>query len=317
MTDKLPEPVIPTKGPTVVDLLELMQPEIGRALPALMDSDRFTRIVLTVVKSNEKLMGCDPMTLLAAVMLSAQLGLEPGPLGHSYFVPYGRDVTFILGYKGMIHLALQSERVSSVEARCVFEGDDFDYAYGLNDDLTHKPCGETDPGKVSHSYAIAKFRDGGHQFIVTTRDQIEAARLRSPSGKRGKGPWVTDYAAMAAKTSVRRLAPFLPQAVHMHQALAADETVQHQFMPFGAQVVAAEQSQLDRLPDVEPDPLDESWDDGDIESWLIREANQEAVAAVLTEWGIDELDDIPDVAMADGGERSALWVFAKRVQEQT
>ena len=39
------------------------------------------------------------------------------------------------------------------------------------------------------------------------------------------GPWVTDYDAMACKTVVRRMVPWLPMSVEAAQAIERDEQV--------------------------------------------------------------------------------------------
>lgn len=208
------------KNKTVLDLIQAQQPAIRRALPSGMSAERFTRIALTEVRRNPKLAACDPYSLLGALMISAQLGLEPGPLGHAYLVPFGKECTLIVGYKGMIDLARRSGNISSIVAREVCENDEFDYAYGLDDYLRHKPT-LTDRGKVIAYYAIAKYQDGGHTFLVLSPDEVEKYKKRSKA--RGDGPWVTDYEAMAKKTAVRRLAAFLPLTVEAARALEVDE----------------------------------------------------------------------------------------------
>ena len=212
--------------PTVMQLLETLKPQIARALPKKLTAERFTRIVLTTVRTTPALLRCKPESLMAAVMLSAQLGLEPGPLGHAYFVPYGQEVTFIVGYKGMIHLARNSGELLSIEAREVCEADEFEYEYGLNPKLRHIPA-EGDRGQLTHVYGVAHFKDGGHYFEVLPVSEVERYRQRSATGKGNspKGPWASDYVAMARKTAIRRMAPYLPLSPEAAQAVEADEGI--------------------------------------------------------------------------------------------
>ena len=76
-------------------------------------------------------------------MVASSLGLEFGPLGHCYLVPYknkGRDeAQFQLGYKGKIDLAWRSGKLLSIAAREVCENDEFDYSLGGDASVTHKP----------------------------------------------------------------------------------------------------------------------------------------------------------------------------------
>lgn len=206
--------------PTVSQLLEQLKPQIARALPKTVTPDRFARIVMTTLRTSPQLMQCDPQSLMAAVMLSAQLGLEPGPLGHAYFVPYKREVTFIVGYKGIIDLARRSGEITSIEAREVCDGDFFEFEYGLEPKLRHKPA-DGDRGRPTHYYGVAHFKDGGYYFDVLPISEIEKRRERSAAKK--SGPWVTDYTAMARKTVIRHMAPYLPLSAEAARAVEADE----------------------------------------------------------------------------------------------
>jgi recombination protein RecT len=137
---------------TVFDLIKRQQPAIELALPKHLSGDRFARIALTLVRSTPKLLECEPMSFVGALMVSAQLGLEPGPpLGLSWIIPrYNsktrkQEATWRIGYKGVVKLFQQSGQFKSLQARSVGEHDFFDYEYGLEDRLVHKPA-EDDPG---------------------------------------------------------------------------------------------------------------------------------------------------------------------------
>jgi recombination protein RecT len=69
--------------------LKAMLPTITEALPKSkgMDSERLVRITLTTLRTNPKLLECSIESLLACVLQSASLGLEPNLLGSCYFVP--------------------------------------------------------------------------------------------------------------------------------------------------------------------------------------------------------------------------------------
>jgi recombination protein RecT len=207
---------------TVAGLIEQLRPQIERALPNTMSADRFARIVLTTLRTSPNLAKCNPHSLMAACMLSAQLGLEPGPLGHAYFVPFGKEVTFIIGYRGMLDLARRSGDIRSIEAREVCANDKFEYAFGLEPKLTHVPA-TGDRGEPTHYYGIAKFTDDSYYFEVLSKEDVDGYRKRSRAS--GSGPWVTDYSAMARKTVIRRMAPYLPLSPEAARAVASDEGV--------------------------------------------------------------------------------------------
>jgi len=213
---------------TIAGYLKKLQPELQKALPKHITPERITRIVLTTIRNNPALQECSPGSLLGAVMQSAQLGLEPGLVGHCYFVPFWnnkekrREVQFIIGYKGMIDLARRSGHIQSIYAYTVHEADKFVYELGLHPKLIHKPA-TGQRGEMTHVYAVAHFKEGGYQFEVLTKHDVENVRNRSKS--KDNGPWITDYEEMAKKTVVRRIWKYLPISIEIQQQVSQDETV--------------------------------------------------------------------------------------------
>ena len=214
------EPAKPKR--TLAELVKLNEAGIASALPRHLDQERFTRVALTALRENPQLGQCTPESFLGALMNAAQLGLEPNtPLGHAYLVPYKRDCTFILGYKGMIDLARRSG--VSIVARTAYEGDRFHVRYGLDEAVEHEPTlDDSERGDPVAYYAIARW-DGGHLVHVATPGDIEERRARSASANAKTSPWKTDYEAMARKTVVRMMAPYLPLSVEMATAVASDD----------------------------------------------------------------------------------------------
>lgn len=218
----------PTKTDTILALIERQRPAIERALPQAAtrnDPDRFLRLVKTELRRNPALYECEPNSLLGAMMLSAQLGLEPGPLGHAYLVPFKKVVTFIVGYKGYIHLANKSGLLKEIVARPVYEGDGFSYKFtDAGDRFLHEPCSPADRGAAVKFYGRARTRTGGSIVHVMYPEEIEARAKRSPAYKSGTGPWVTDRIAMSQKTVIRAMAPWLPQSAEWGRAVYLDDT---------------------------------------------------------------------------------------------
>ena len=206
--------------------LELMKPRLATALPPHLDADRLLRVVITVLQSTPALLDCDRASLCRAVMTCAHLGLEPdGVLGQAWLVPSRGKVQLVPGYRGFIALARNSGLITSINTQAVHRNDHFDYAYGLNERLEHIPAGG-DRGEITHFYAYAKFKDGGHQFDVMSRSEVDAVRDRSESyqayraRKAEDSAWVSDYAEMGKATVIRRIARYLPLAVRKAAALA-------------------------------------------------------------------------------------------------
>lgn len=237
--DVRPDP----RASTVRTLFERMAPEMERSLPKHMTVDRMIRVALTVVQEDEDLLKCDPRSLLGALMTCTQVGLEPGPQGHVYFLPFwDKDarafkVTFVTGYKGMIELARRSGLLLRISAHTVYANEVkqglFSVEYGSSNKITHKPIVFGDRGDPVGYYGVARIasptgrQDTEDVFVVLTRDEVDKFRQRSPAQKaeRASGPWNTDYEAMAWKTCVRRMERWLPQSPELAAALAHEETV--------------------------------------------------------------------------------------------
>ncbi len=236
---------------TIRYYLTKMQSEIKAALPSQgCTVERFTRVVLTAVRTTPKLLECDPISLLAAVMQAAQLGLEPGgALGHCYFVPYAGKVQFQLGYRGMIELARRSGNIQSICAQVVHENDLFEYEYGLHENLRHVPA-KGERGKPTHYYAYAMLKDGGHQFEVMTAGDVEKIRQRSKA--KDSGPWITDYEEMGRKTPTRKLFKYLPVRVEIQIMVAQDGTAKSEIAPDMTLVPDAIDGEFTVLPTEDP-----------------------------------------------------------------
>lgn len=223
--DKALKPKSPAQ--TIHEYLKKMGPEIARALPKHMDPDRLARVAMTVIRTNPQLLQCNVQSLMGAVMQCAQLGLEPGLLGHAYLIPFRNtkqntmDVQFIIGYRGMIDLARRSGNIQSIYAHAVYENDEFEYEYGLQPALKHKPA-MTDRGKIIGFYAVAHFKDGGYQFEFMPIEEIEKRRQRSKAAN--NGPWVTDFEEMGKKTVIRHMFKYLPVSVEIMRDITKDET---------------------------------------------------------------------------------------------
>lgn len=222
-------PATQQKPKTIEDYLKQMAPAMAQALPKHMDVDRLMRLAMTTIRTTPALKEADVSSLLGAVMQAAQLGLEPGLMGHCYLLPFKNskkgitEVQFIIGYKGMIDLARRSGHIQSIYAHAVYENDEFEYELGLEPKLQHKPSMEANKGEFVGAYAVARFKDGGYQFEFMSKAEIEKRKGRSKAANSNYSPWATDYEEMAKKTVVRHMWKYLPISVELQQQVVYDE----------------------------------------------------------------------------------------------
>ena len=209
------------KGKTIFDIIQAGAKQFATALPKHINTDRFVRIAITTIRQNPKLAQCSQESLLGALMVSAQLGLEPGTLGQCYLIPYGRECQFQIGYKGMIELLRRSGQLKDIYAYSVYENDDFEITYGLDRNLIHKP-NLANKGDFLGCYCVAILKDGAKAFEYMTKEEIEA-HAKKFSKTFGNGPWKTDFEAMAHKTVVKKMLKWLPLSVEFLETIEKDD----------------------------------------------------------------------------------------------
>lgn len=221
---------------TVKKFFESNRSTLEALLPKHFSPDRMLKLAVGALRTTPKLAGASNASLLGAVVTCAQLGLEPNtPLGHAYLLPFDKrqkiggewvtvetQVTIIIGYKGMLDLARRSGQIVSISAHEVCENDDFTFAYGLEEELVHRPA-MSDRGAVIGFYSVAKLVGGGHCFEFMSVDEVNYIRDKAAEKNRAKkdgkgnyiinGPWADNYVEMGRKTALRRLFKYLPISI--------------------------------------------------------------------------------------------------------
>ncbi|MDN7951802.1 recombinase RecT [Burkholderia multivorans] len=225
---------------SVKQFFESQKATLAAVLPRHVSPDRMLKIALGALRTTPKLMECTVESLMGAVVQCSQLGLEPNtPLGHAYLIPFEKkkkvggewvtekvETQIVIGYKGLIDLARRSGQVVSIAAHAVYEHDHFDYAFGLDEKLEHKPAMSA-RGRVIAFYAVAKLVGGGHAFEVMSAEQVNEIRDASQNYKfardKEKTVWGQHYEEMGRKTVLRRLFKYLPVSIELASAAALDD----------------------------------------------------------------------------------------------
>ena len=198
--------------------------QIDNALPqGNMSTKRYISACLTALAVQPKLMQCQTSSVLKAMMESARYGLEPNsPLSEAALVPYGKECTFLIEYRGMMKLAWNTGLIKSLDYDKVCKGDEFDYSKGSSGlSFHHRPSLGSSRGEGKIYYAYAELKHGGTAFQVMTRDDIVAHARQFSRGYSSKSsPWQTDFDAMAYKTVIRQLCDKkLPKSTTEHGLL--------------------------------------------------------------------------------------------------
>jgi recombination protein RecT len=199
-----------------------------------MNPERLMRVTANAIRTTPKLQECEPLSFLGGLMQCAALGLEPNTvLGHAYLIPFENrrkgvtEVQVVVGYKGLIDLARRSGHITSISANIHYSDDElWEYEEGTEARLRHRPGPQE--GEKLHAYAIAKFTDGGHAYVVLPWAQVLKIRNDSQGYKtavrynKKDSPWMAHEDAMAKKTAIRALAKYLPLSVEFVDAVQID-----------------------------------------------------------------------------------------------
>lgn len=203
------------------DFLESRKDKLNDALAGAMDIERFLKVALIAATKNPDLRSSSKESLYLAIMESASVGLQPDNR-EAALIKYGDHAEFMPMVKGIINLMLRSPGVTKVEARAVYDGDEFGYWYGLHPDLKHIPSGQTSE-KVTHAYAVVWRQGTEPTFEVVTREEIEAARhsSRAPDSP----AWRNWYAEMSRKVALKRLSKYIDLSPEASRAIEIDHAV--------------------------------------------------------------------------------------------
>ena len=106
------------------------QSSINNTIKDPNKKQRFISAIVSAVAVNPALQECTPQTILSGALLGESLNLSPSPqLGQYYLVPFKdkknncTNALFVLGYKGLIQLALRSGQYKRLNVVSVKEGE--------------------------------------------------------------------------------------------------------------------------------------------------------------------------------------------------
>lgn len=244
---------------TLLDVLGRYKRSIDAMLPKLIDPKRFAWLAVTAVRGNPRLAECTPASFINAVMLATQMGVEIRR-DSAYLIPFGKECTLLIDFKGKIGIARRSGKVGGIQAVTIRERDAFEWKYTVDGvSFKHEPFANgilspEERGRIVGVYAFAHLTDGGVQFrdpmslseidrirkrsragvASMTLDDIFKAHELTEDGKQAiwqswqykdprRQPWCTDFEAMALKTVLHSLFKGLPMDPASQLSQAVDE----------------------------------------------------------------------------------------------
>lgn len=210
--------------------------DMRRLIGSEEDAKRLFSTAIFVLNKNPTLIECEPLTFFQCLMRSAALKLYPGPMNECAYVPFrnnkmgGRkEATFITMYPGMVKLAYNSGFVKRVDAKIVYEADEFQYEDGLNPVLKFKPFmgPESERGQRVLVYAFAITRYDEIQVACLSPWMVEQHRNRSRAKDSSDSPWNSKFGEdvdwMWKKTALLQALKLIPKSPDMADAIDIEQ----------------------------------------------------------------------------------------------
>jgi len=192
-----------------------MQKQFAAALPRHLSAERFGRIAITALTRTPKLVDCTQESLFKCLLDLSAMGLEPDGR-RAHLIPYGKECTLVVDYKGLVELVRRSGDVAKIHADTVCENDEFEHSMG--EVTRHTYDLKNDRGEPYAAYAQVTLKDGSVQAEIMSKADIEKIRKSSKAGQ--SGPWVAHWSEMAKKTAFRRLTKWLTLCPEIQDSIA-------------------------------------------------------------------------------------------------
>lgn len=187
-------------------------------------SPQFISSVVSLVNSAPELKRAaieSPNTIIQSALKAASFDLPIDPaLGYAYIMPFNNNVkqpdgswmkryeaTFVLGYKGMLQLALRTGVYRKINVVDVRQGELKRYDRLTEDIEIEWVEDENERDKLPIVGWVGYYRlvNGTEKLIYMTRKQIEAHERKHRKGRDMAKGWRENFDEMAAKTVLRRL----------------------------------------------------------------------------------------------------------------
>lgn len=187
-----------------------------------VDFEKEASFAIQALRANDYLVSAankNPDSLINAVTNIAAVGLSLNPaLKHAHLVPRNSMVCLDFGFKGLVHLAVESGSMKWVQAELVYEKDKFILRGRGQEPIHERDPFSADRGAIRGVYCIAKTVDD--EFLVETMSigEVYAIRDKTESykafkaGKISSCPWSSNEGEMIKKTVIRRASKSWPMS---------------------------------------------------------------------------------------------------------
>ena len=244
-----------------------MQKLINQTLGDKKKAEHYTAAIMSAVATNPQLSNCEAVSIITGSLLGESLGLAHSPqLGQYYLVPFKvkakngipehYDASFILGYKGLIQLAIRSGYYKKINVLEVKKGE-LKYYNPFSEEIEIEPIQDVDVREKEQTigyYAMFEYLNGFQKIMYWSKAQMIAHADRyspafSAGATGGKYPkvsfadyeagrydkndewlyssfWYKNFDGMAKKTMLRQLiSKWGIMSTDMVQAIESDNGI--------------------------------------------------------------------------------------------
>jgi recombination protein RecT len=234
--------------------------DFQKALGGALDAQKFLADAMSAINANPKLRMCTPESLLGALYFAAQLGLPVGgPLQQFHLTPREVwnprekkkqwQVVPVVGYPGLIKLAMNSGEYDTIGGIVIYENDEFEKPWSdqAGKHFRHREA-DGDRGAIIGVVGYATVKGSNRSEIEWIPIDIIESNHRPVHWD--KTPWATHTEQMVKKTGARVVSKYTAKST-------AQEKFALAMLGDGAVVTKVDGS----------DDLDFEYDAGATEDW--------------------------------------------------
>ncbi len=176
----------------------------------------------------EKLKGCDNMTVLGSALKAASLKLPIDPnLGFAWIIPFKNhgklEAQFQVGYRGFIQMAQRSAQYKKLNVTEIYEGQLKSFN-PLTEELELDLDNKQSDAVIGYA-AYFRLLNGFEKMVYWSKEKVTTHAKRF-SKSFGNGPWKTDFDAMARKTVLKNmLSTWGILSIDMQEAITSDSKI--------------------------------------------------------------------------------------------
>lgn len=185
-------------------------------------ADAFAVSLLDLYSNDSMLQKCEPALVLKEALKAAAMELPINKaLGFGYIIPYGNQPTFVLGYRGLIQMAMRTGAYRHLNADVVYDGE-LEYGDPLSGEIRINRSKRKPNAKVIGYFAYFQLLNGFSKTLYMSVEDVAAhAKKYSKTLSKvsletlienGKNDtvyesvgWVGNFRSMAIKTTMRNL----------------------------------------------------------------------------------------------------------------